>query len=1053
MSQGTLTIYNASAGSGKTYTLTGIYLLSLFRSRYNYRKILAVTFTNKATAEMKSRILENLHKLTAGEKCEYLAELVAQSGKTEEWIRKEAGDILKLILHDFSRFSVSTIDSFFQKILRAFAREAGLHSGYNIDLDLGIWLNAAIDEMISSAASDKQLRDWLISYAISNIDNEKSWNLKSGIMRLSWELFNEKFRILSGSEMHKLADKEFLTDYIAGLKNISSAFENHLKETGRKAAELIASYQLTDEMFYRKGQGIPKYVRQLAGGEITEPGCYVREIMNEPPRWSTDKIKPSLQEAINAGLGDMLQGAIAYYDKNIVAYRTSKVIAANIYALGILTDIMENIRKLTSSENTFLLSDAGEFLRLITEGDQCPFIYEKTGNTFENFMIDEFQDTSMIQWKNFDPLISNSRAQGFDNLVVGDIKQSIYRWRNSDWRILRSLTTANAEDQRVITRPLDVNWRSRSNIIKFNNSLFSVLPSLLDKKLENDSVSGMFNSLYAEAEQKDPGRKEGGYVRIGFIESTPEKSWEAAVLEKLPSIIENLQEKGYSPSDTGIIVRDGRQGAMVLRTLIDYSNNLPAGKKEKFNFNVVSNDSLLLSGSPAVCLIISVLSFMNDPSDMVSKAAIHLYSHLAAGDTENEDLLLTISNTPEDPEGFDDFLASLRQKPLFESVEQIISFFNLGDHAWNAVWLNAFQDCVMGFVKNGNPDIKSFLEWWEASGQKKSVTLPGNQDAIRILTIHKSKGLEYSAVILPFISWELDHPPMMQPLLWVRPQTEPFNELGIVPVRCCKELTGTIFAEHYLDEKHSIYLDNLNLLYVATTRARDVLIGFAPAAPKSGSIASVLRDAFEGNSDSLLSSSFDPEINVFEYGDIPDSSHAQEKRTGMVAGGYPVSYASRSLKLKLHGENYFSAGDEEKRKRINYGKIMHEVFEGINVPGDVHAAVRRLVLEGKLPEAEAPGIENRVSQLISEPEVAEWFSEGNTVMNEAGILLTSGNTRRPDRVIMRNGRTTIVDFKFGSESDRYLEQIGIYRGLLSDMGYKDIDACIWYVDKNKIVYA
>lgn len=1053
MSQGTLTIYNASAGSGKTYTLTGIYLSSLFRSRYNYRKILAVTFTNKATAEMKSRILENLHLLSSGEKCEYLANLMTQTGKPEEWIRKEAGDILKLILHDFSRFSVSTIDSFFQKILRAFAREAGLHSGYNIDLDTGIWLSAAIDEMISSAASDKQLRDWLISYSLTNIDNEKSWNLKTGIMHLAWELFNEKFRILSGSEMHKLADKKFLTDYIGRLKNISSSFEKQLKESGRKAAELISHYQLTDEMFYRKGQGIPKYVRQLCAGEITEPNCYIREINNDPPRWTTAKMSPSMSEAVSAGLGEILQGAIAFYDRNIVSYRTAKVIASNIYALGILTDIMTNIHELTSSENTFLLSDAGEFLRLITEGDQCPFIYEKTGNAFENFMIDEFQDTSMIQWKNFDPLISNSRAQGFDNLVVGDIKQSIYRWRNSDWRILRSMTSGSVKDERIVTRPLDVNWRSRSNIINFNNTLFSALPALLDEKLDNDSVSERFNALYAEAGQRDPGRKEGGYVQIGFVASDPEKHWEAAVLEKLPSIIESLQQKGYSASDIGIIVRDGRQGAMVLRTLIDHSNKLSGESKEKYNFNVVSNDSLLLSGSPAVCLIISVLSFLNDPSDMVSKAAIQLYGQIAVAEDDADKFVPGAPDASSDREGLNDFMTSLRQRPLLEAVEQIISFFNLGSHSRNTAWLNAFQDYVMGFVKNGNTDLKSFLEWWETSGQKKSVTLPGNQEAMRILTIHKSKGLEYSVVILPFISWELDHPPMKQPLLWVRPETEPFNELGIVPVRCCKELTGTIFAEHYHDEKHSIYLDNLNLLYVATTRARDVLIGFAPAAPRNGSIACVLREAFEAKYGTLLSKSFDPEKNIFEYGEIPDCSHFTTGKNDLMAGGYPVSYAAASLKLKLHGENYFSAGDEEKRKRINYGKIMHEVFEGINVQADVQGAVKKLVLEGKLPESESSAIENRVRELISDPNVIEWFSEGNTVMNEAGILLTSGNIRRPDRVIMRNGKTTVIDFKFGGESNSYLEQIDLYRGLLSAMGYKNIEACIWYVDKNKIVYA
>jgi len=1044
MSQGTLTIYNASAGSGKTYTLTAIYLSSLFRSRYNYRKILAVTFTNKATAEMKSRILDNLYKLSSGDSCDYLNDLLLQTSQTEEWIRKEAGAILNLILHDFSRFSVSTIDSFFQSILRAFSREAGLHSGYNIELDNEIWLSAAIDETIASATGDKQLRDWLIRYAISNIDNEKSWNLKAGIIRLSRELFSEKFRILAGNEMVRLGDKKFLSDYIGKLKNIEYSFNNYMKEQGRKAADLACRFQLTDEMFYRKGQGVPRYIRLLAEGEIVEPNCYVREIMNDPPRWATDRINPALQEAISAGLGDLLHDAIAYYDRNITVFRTSKVINANIYALGILNDVLVNIRKLTSSGNTFLLSDAGEFLRLITEGDQCPFIYEKVGNTFETFMIDEFQDTSIVQWKNFNPLISDSMAQGHDNLVVGDIKQSIYRWRNSDWNILRKLTSEGAENPRIIINPLTTNWRSRSNIIKFNNGLFSVLPSILDEKIGNDSLNDRFDSLYTEAVQLDPGRNDGGYTMIEFVEKGPEENWEKVVLKKLPVIIESLQEKGYAASDVGIIVRDGKQGAMVLKSITDYSNSCTVEHKSKYNYNVVSNDSLLLSGSPVVNFIISALTYLNDPSDMISRAAIQGFYQMAAADQDKVADL---------PENYEDFLLTLSQKPLYESIEQMILFFGLGKFAWNIAWLTTFQDSVLGLVKNGNPDLKSFLDWWETTGSKRSVILSGNQDAIRVLTIHKSKGLEFSAVIIPFISWPLDHPSFKQPLLWVKPEVPPFNEIGIVPVRYNKELTGTNFSRYYYDEKYSVYLDNLNLLYVATTRAKDVLYGFAPANSGNGSIASVLKEAFSMNADNFLRRNFKPESSVFEFGELPSCLQRNKRQGHAMIKGYPVTYASKSLKLKLHGENYFSAGEAEIRKRINYGKIMHEVFEGINVASDIPYAVRKLVFEGKLPADEAPAVEHRIKVLISDPAVIPWFSEENKVMNEAGILLTSGNIRRPDRVIFRDGKTTIIDFKFGGENELYLEQVNLYRSLLSDMGYKDIEAYIWYVDKNKIVSA
>src|SRR5450759_2877493 len=359
MGQGTLTIYSASAGSGKTYKLTAVYLANLFRSRYNYRKILAVTFTNKATAEMKSRILNHLHKLAIGENSDYLTGLVKSTGKPEEWIRKEAIEILNSILHDYSRFSVSTIDSFFQKVLRAFAREIGLHSGFSIELDHSAILSAAVDEMIASATIDNQLKNWLITYAMSNIDEDKSWNLKEGIIKLAEELFKEKFKILSTDERSKLENKKFLLGYIEKIKSVSSSFEKQLHDYGKRSDEIFSKFELTDDMFYRKGKGVPGFIRFMVSGLVKEPNSWVREIENEPPRWSTGTTSPQLQAAINSGLDKTLKEAIHYYYENIVDYKSAIAILSNIYALGILSDVLHNVHLITASQNSFLLSDAG----------------------------------------------------------------------------------------------------------------------------------------------------------------------------------------------------------------------------------------------------------------------------------------------------------------------------------------------------------------------------------------------------------------------------------------------------------------------------------------------------------------------------------------------------------------------------------------------------------------------------------------------------------------------------------------------------------------------
>ncbi len=1066
MGQGTLTIYSASAGSGKTYKLTAIYLANLFKSRYNYRKILAVTFTNKATAEMKSRILDHLHKLASGEKSDYLEGLISITGKPEKEIREEALEILNAILHDFSRFSISTIDSFFQKVLRAFAREAGLHSGFSIELDHSTILSEAVDGMIASASTDNQLKKWLITYAISNIDEEKSWNLKNGITRLAEELFKEKYKILSIQERSKLEDKEFLTSYIETIKAISSSFEKNLRDFGKRANEIYTSYDLSDDMFYQKGKGIPGFIKTLNTGiikDIKDLNNYVRAICSDPPRWATKDINSQLQAAISNGLDETLCQAIHYYDANILSYSSANAVLSNIYALGILSDVLHNVHLITTSENSFLLSDAGEVLNLITKEDQSPFIYEKVGNRYENFMIDEFQDTSSIQWDNFRPLIENSMAEGNDNLVVGDVKQSIYRWRNSDWKILGKDLTGSVDNKRIFSEPLKINWRSRSNIIRFNNSLFTIIPEQIDSSLSGEVLPVSFKKLYAEAIQSDPCRNDGGYVRLEFIKNEDDKKWDKSVMENLPAFIESLQDKGYKASEIGIIVRDGKEGCRVLNTLIDY--NSKPDLNPAYNFNAVSNDSLLLSNSPVIVFIIAAISVANDPNDYISRAVMLRYYLTATGNENAEKVSLESSKLPETsqqyfPEGFEALLDRIRQIPLFEATESIIKFFGLGDYSSNVPFLNTFQDYVVNFTGTKNADFQTFLDWWEETGIKKSVVLPGNQDAIRILTIHKSKGLEFKVVILPFLSWPLDHIASKQTILWVRPSSEPFNDLGVVPVRYSQELTKTIFAADYEDEKYSVYLDNINLLYVALTRAKDVLICFSIDNPRSeNSIGGVLKNAFtknqgeHGNDFLSLSSLYDQNSRIFEYGRIPENKFEKVLKNNFLSSGYRVSQKLESLRLKLHGENYFSSENEAVRKKINYGKLMHEVFEGINTVNDISGAIRKLVLEGKLAEDESADIEKKIIEMVSLPVVADWFAAENKVMNEAGILLPSGVTRRPDRVIFRNGKTTIIDFKFGEENPHYAEQVDQYRSLLIDMGYSNIDAFIWYVDKNKIVSA
>ncbi len=1070
MSQGTLTIYSASAGSGKTFNLAKAYLSRLFESRYNYRRILAVTFTNKATAEMKSRILDQLNILSTGGKSDYLESLISETGRSEEYIRKEAGEILFSILHDFSRFSVSTIDAFFQKILRAFTREAGLHSGFNIELDHSLILSSAVDEMIASSSSDPRIRNWLTRYIMANLEEEKTWDLKGDIMKLAEELFREKFRILSDAERTRLEDKDFLLEYIRRISDLRTSIENETIALGKRCKKIFDDYALTDDMFFQKGKGVPAFIRSLARGSVIRPGAHVLKILEDPPRWSTGKPAPPLMEAISGGLDDALKEAIKTCSHNYILYKSADTVLSNIYALGILSDVLKRVHEVAALENSFLLSDAGEVLSLITREDQTPFIYEKIGNTFANFMIDEFQDTSWLQWKNFDPLISESMGRGFDNLVVGDIKQSIYRWRNSDWQILAGMKDNLVDNKRFLSKPLVTNWRSRSNIIRFNNSLFSVIPALTDELFSEGEASSDFMKIYSEAVQEDPGRRDGGYVRIEFIDDESEdkndikskitRTWEDRVLEKLPAIIESVQDRGYKASDIGILVREGKGGEAVVRRMIEYAGTLTAEQRSRYNYKTVSNDSLSLSSSHAVSFIISVLKVLDDPRDMISSAQMVRFLLLATGkdDPARAPLfrdLLAGGTHSSFPEGFSEFMEKTGQMPLFEATENIIGFFGLGNYSWNVAYLDSFQDLVLGFSGSRSNDLKPFLEWWETTGQSKSVVLPAGQDAVRVFTIHKSKGLEFRIVILPFISWNLDHKTSKYPILWVKPESIPFNELGIIPVRYGRSLADTIFGDDYRSERYSVFIDNINLLYVAMTRAMDALWGFAPATPSpSQAIASALRSALAsertpaGASGITLKSSFNEEKGVFEFGEPPEQSSEEMALKEIVSGRYSVNKRPGSLRLRLHAENYFSADTKEK---ISYGKLMHSVFENIDTAADIPSAVRNLVLEGTLSSGDAPALEEKLKKLISGPPASEWFMPGNRVMKEAGILLPSGHTRRPDRIILKEESAIIIDFKFGEENSHYVGQLREYRKLMEDMGYRNIEAFLWYVDKNKII--
>ncbi|MGQ9619898.1 MAG: UvrD-helicase domain-containing protein [Bacteroidales bacterium] len=1066
MGTGTLTKYGASAGSGKTFELTTRYLLKLFNSPGQaYKKILAVTFTNKAAAEMKTKILNQLFSISKGENSKMTLRLMKETALPFEKLESKSQQILYSILQDYSFFHVGTIDSFFQRILRVFTREIGLQHGYLIEIEHKHILDQAVDNTLEDAVSDRALLNWLTRYEYDRIEEGKSWNIKGDISKLAEEIFSERFRLMSDVEREKLGDRNFLENYVTLLKNIQKDFASELTERAWKCRALLNKHNVTDNMFYGGSRrGVGSFIEKLAGGTdgiYKPPGSDVLKVKEPEPIWTSKAgASPELKAAFNDGFREHFLETLDYYEKHYPAANTARLIVENVYILGILSDILRNVHNVTTAENRFLLSDAGELLHRLICGDQTPFIYEKAGNTFENFMIDEFQDTSVIQWNNFLPLIENSMANGNDNLVVGDIKQSIYRWRNSDWRILGQYLEKQIDKTRIISQNLDVNYRSRKNIIAFNNALFSVLPELIDESAGNQERGMNLSTIYHDVRQICPENREGGFVRITFVPEE-EDTFENVVLQKIPLIIEELQDKGYRASDIGILVRYNNEGAEVINSIIEYRASAGAEKTSRYNYSIVSGESLLLNSSPAIGFVIALFRFLLDPDDKLSKALMVRNWLIATGRPPVEKDLSDLNHNADElwPGGWQKFISGIKQKPVFEAIESVIRFFGIGADNHNTAFLNAFQDSVFEYSINYSSDIRSFLEWWDIYGPDRSLALSDQQDSIRVMTIHKAKGLEFRAVILPFVNWPLGHG-KQNPTIWVTPQVKPFNNVNLVPVKYKSDLKYSLFADDYLAETYYAKIDNLNLLYVAFTRAKEVLFGFCPSKPENDSVAAWLSRAlrtkpFPVDKKPLLNlpDYFNEHEGIFSTGEIIPTGTTEETSAAkdIRCEGYYVNDGIKGLHIKFHGEKWFIKQDENRKSKLNYGRLMHDVLASVITAGDIYSAVGKMILDGRINENEKDEIEKRILKAIAVPEVDEWFKPGLKILTEADILTTEGTLRRPDRVIISEDKVTVVDFKFGNERNEYIEQINLYKRLLLEMDYRQVDAFIWYVDGNKIV--
>lgn len=1070
-----LTVYKASAGSGKTHRLTGEYLSLLFTSPFSYRHILAVTFTNKATEEMKSRIILELAKLVKGDKSDYLDLLMEQYNLSEDRVREQARKILVSILHDYSAFSISTIDRFFQQTMRAFTREIGLGGGYNVELDTNKVLSEAIDSMLYDLerSDNEQLLDWLIRFSEEKIENGDTWNIRSDIQSLSSEIFKESYKAFSNEIQADIANKGLLDEYKQTLLAIIHKFENTSKQIAEKALNTMLRFDLHPEDF--KGGSRSPFIsfQRWANGEIKAPTDTFKKLPDDISAWYTkttsSELKSRIEEAFGHGINDCVSDIIDLYDNNI-SYQSAYEINRYFFALGILGDVDKKIREYAAENNIMLISDTTELLNEIIQGADSPFVYEKIGTRIDSYMIDEFQDTSGMQWSNFLPLVKDSLAAGNKNLIVGDVKQSIYRWRNSDWKLLDEQLDVDFRISGVNHQSLNTNWRSCKNVIDFNNAIFEIGPALLQNLFNeniladtaNDETNPFYSRIkkaYGESYQyipeKGQSKPDNGHVRVEFIDTDENPNWQNYALAQLPACIESFQDKGYSLKDIAILVRTKKEGAEVANFLLEYK-----GKQEtntKYKYDIISDEALYIRNSKSIKLVISLLKYLINPSDPTLKAlAIYEYYKFKDQLSPEEAIRSHFSLVADFPEEVLSKLHRIQELPLYEMTEEIFDLFHEAMDKNENIYIQAFLDMVLDFMVRRSSDLYSFLQWWDETGQKQTIFTPDGQDAIRIMTIHKSKGLEFKAVIMPFGNWEIDH--KLTTILWCHPKVEPFDKLHLVPVKYSQKLEDTIFAYEYFDEKLHAYIDNLNILYVAFTRAKDDLIVYSPK-PKErqksiNSISSLLwtcmhttarKEVDHSKTFIHLNEFLDTNTDTFELG---ETSTVAKQNTRVSINENEISITNianipfdNRLRLKLNNKYFFT--DKGKRE---YGTLMHEIVSKITSLSDLDKVVETYRLEGHITVKEESHIIELITEYLSNPKIAEWYSSDYRVLNEVQILQPNGTFIRPDRVMIKNGQVLVIDYKFGEKEDKkYNKQVKNYMSQIKKMGYSDIKGYICYI--------
>lgn len=824
-----LTIYKASAGSGKTFTLSIEYIKLLINDPTSYRSTLAVTFTNKATEEMKIRILSQLYgiwKLLPDSKS-YIEKIKADMDVTEEFMAERAGMALHNIVNNYSYFRIETIDSFFQSVLRNLARELDLTANLRVELnDFQIERNA-VDTLIDNLSENDQLLAWIMEYIQENIQDDKNWNVIGQIKKFGENIFREFYKTNSKQLNAKLLEEGFFKQYTAKLRKLRNEAEAEIVNEAELFFDILNNHGIDiQDLSYGKS-GPAGYFIKIRSGIYDESLITgrVKTAMDNGngEGWVKKSATPELKAIAESKLAPILINAEDVRSRNWPIYQSAVLTLRHLNQLRLLNSIESKVRDMNQEANRFLLSDTHTLLHSLIIDSDSPFIFEKIGTRLNNIMIDEFQDTSTVQWQNFKVLLEECMSHGTEqgNLIVGDVKQSIYRWRSGDWRMLNNIEREFPTMRSMLNvQSLDTNYRSSRRVINFNNAFFTQAAEIeyKDLKIGNESQdeksdisAEQLKKAYTDVQQNVPEfRKDTGHVSVELL---PQEDYLAQTLQKTADAVRELLNAGAECSDIAIIVRSNS----TIQQLAEYF------AEEMPEMRIVSDEAFRLDNADSVNIIVNAMHCLTHPDDLIAKTYIaKAYQTRVLGkDYVDVDKMLTTEEgtTEALPKQFVDNAPDLMAMPLYELAERLYNIFGLKNINGEDAYIYAFYDCLTDYLKNNTADIDKFIEEWDDSISSKTIQVNATQ-GIRLITIHKSKGLEFENVIIPFCDWSIEK----TNTIWCSPKVAPFNELPLIPIDFnAKQMKGTIFEDDYNDEHLQNCVDNLNLLYVAFTRASSSL--------------------------------------------------------------------------------------------------------------------------------------------------------------------------------------------------------------------------------------